>query len=175
MNFDVYGPYEIARFTPKKLITKESCTDLQSRLSEFDTSCGCYIFAMRAGKGIKPWYVGQANKSSLIQEALNPSNIVKFNTDVLSRFKGTPVIFFLPLLTGNKKVFAKPTKRKEGRKSVDFLEEWLIASALQKNPSLINKQKTKFLRDIHVRGIFNPVQGEADDHSAALKKTLNLS
>jgi hypothetical protein len=173
MNFDVYGPYEIKRFTPSKLLTKDTLLAIRAQCPDLILTCGCYVFATRAGKGFTPWYVGQANKTSLIAEAFNASNINKLN-EAFAHIKGTPVVFFLPLLTKNGN-FAKPSSAGKGRKSVDFLEEWLIASALQKNSKLINQQKTKFLRELHVRGLFNARQGEADVHSNKLKKALNLS
>ena len=83
MNFDVVGPFLITRHGPKKLIDKQSFFDLRDRVEEvregLSKACGCYVFAIRAGKGFTPLYVGQACARPLVAEALNPSNISKYN------------------------------------------------------------------------------------------------
>lgn len=172
MRFDVYGPFTIERFGRKKLITKDSIDDL---LSQFDNekkglsdSCGCYVFALRAGKGYTPYYVGQTHKQSIAIEALNPSNISKYNG--IQKY-GTPVIFAIPLLTP-KGAFRDPEKVKGRLASVDFLERWLIRKCLEKNWNLLNNKETAFLRKIEVRGIFNSGRGDATKHTTQLKKAI---
>lgn len=174
MRFDVAGPFELRRYGSKKILTDESLADLKVQLEEWETglaeACGCYLFAMRAGKGLMPYYVGQACKRSLSKEALNSANIVKFNK-ILSNRNGTPVIFLLPMRTPSGK-FRKQKKTNGGLNELDFLERWLIAAALEKNSTLINNKETYFLRNIHVSGIFNPRQGEATLASQELAKAL---
>jgi len=101
MNFDVSGPFEISRFGKKKNITKESLEYLKQEMEDWEEglseACGCYIFSKRAGKGIIPWYVGQACRLPIYKEALNPDNITKYNK-VLDE-KGTPLLFVIPART----------------------------------------------------------------------------
>lgn len=134
-------------------------------------ACGCCVFAIRASHGFTPWYVGQSQKQTIIGEAMNASNIVKYN-DVLNGKQGTPVLFLLPLQTPTGRFVKQPDGSLE---SVEFLERWLIAAALEKNSELINNRETKFLREIHVTGILNARQGEAHPASRALRQTLGLS
>ena len=178
MNFDVCGPFELTRFTKKNLITGETLKkfkkDLEKLLPGIDKSCGCYIFCLRNNKNsVKPWYVGQANKSYLIDESLNPSNQTKYNI-IMSENKGTPILYLLPQLTKKLNYYARPTKKKDGKKSINFLEDWLIGSAVQVNPNLINVKKTKMLRELHVTGLFNAKHGESSRSSRFLKTTLKL-
>ncbi len=57
-----------------------------------------------------------------------------------------------------------------------FLERWIIAVAIEKNPDLRNNKETRFLRQIHVVGIFNAKQGESTSGSRRLRKPLvNIS
>ncbi len=175
MKFDIYGPYDIPRnrYGKSNLITKDSVATLREVIDNDSlvNGCGCYVFAMRAGKGFKPWYVGQASRMKLLDEALNPNNREKYNKISASQ-KGTPILFLIPKLTTGGK-FAKPTRNKNGElKAVNFLEEWLIATALQKNPKLINHQNTHFLKYLHVVGLFNPKVGEGTTCSRALKRTI---
>lgn len=177
MNFDVYGPIEIARKGNKGLITKESLDELAERLDEesegLTGACGCYVFALRAGGSVIPWYVGQANKSKLVQESMNSSNREKYNVVLDCYERAVPLMYFLPLITpaGG---YAKPTTTDNGRKSIDFLEDWLISTAIDKNPDLVNLKKTMLLRNLHVTGMFNAGQGEATKASTSLKRTLGL-
>lgn len=175
MKFDIYGPYVVPKinYRKTKLITKDSIALLQANIDndELINGCGCYVFAIRAAKGYTPWYVGQAAKMRLLAEAMNSNNREKYNK-ILGDHAGTPVLFLLPKLTNSGKL-AKPTKNKKGElKAVTFLEEWLIASALQKNPKLVNKQNTHFLKNLHVIGLFNPKSGEAHNCSAELKRAI---
>ncbi|WP_400768750.1 hypothetical protein [Methylosinus sporium] len=174
MNFDVLGPFVITRHGPKNLISKQSFIDLREEVEKkrigLSNACGCYVFAMRAGKGITPFYAGQACATPLIGEAMNPSNIAKYN-DVPHR-KGNPVMFLLPMVTPTGKLRKRPTNGKPLR-SIDFLEEWLIATCLIKNPNLINNKKTKILRNIHVTGILNAKPGSGKNRaSSALKRAI---
>jgi hypothetical protein len=171
MNFDVAGPFKLTRHGTKKLITDQSLTELKAELEGRDSglskACGCYVFAIHTPKGYTPYYVGQASKQSIVGEALNPSNREKYNK-ACSESKGSPTIFLLPKLT------PKGRYKKKGRVSatIDFLEGWLIAAALQKNRELINTKETRFLREISVAGIFNPKKGKPQKASRELKKAL---
>jgi len=85
-----------------RLITAESRNALYDSVTAEDAgladACGCYVFAIRASHGFTPWYVGQSQKQTIIGEAMNAANIVKYN-DVLNGKQGTPVLFLLPLQT----------------------------------------------------------------------------
>ena len=174
MDFDVVGPFDLTRHGAKTLITDQSLKDLAQNLEEsregLSEVMGCYVFALRAGRGYTPWYVGQACKRSILKEALNPSNREKYNK-VLSERKGTPTIFFIPKQTPGGK-FRKIKKAGGGLEAVNFLERWLISTCIQKNPELVNNRETKFLRNIHVTGIFNAKKGEAHKSAQSLKKAL---
>ena len=171
MNFDVIGPIEITRHGRKKIITKQSASEFRNQLEDIEEgladSCGCYVFAKRAGKGIIPWYVGQACRSRMGMEALNAENRSKYN-DVLEG-KGTPVLFVIPARTPTGKLRRRPSKALQ---TLSFLEKYLIAAALDRNPTLINSKETRFMRELHVVGILNPKKGEATTASRDLYKTL---
>jgi hypothetical protein len=117
-------------------------------------------------------YVGQACKSFLVKEALNASNRGKYN-EVLSEKNGRPFLFFVPMRTPTGRL--RRSKTGAGRlATIDFLEEWLIATALRKNPNLMNNRKTRFLRSVHVTGVFNAKHGEATKAAQLLRKGLGL-
>ncbi|WP_147262616.1 hypothetical protein [Roseiarcus fermentans] len=172
MNFGAEGPFELRRYGLKSLINNDTISFLRAALEKFDLglseACGCYVFAVRAGRGFTPYYVGRAEKRSILNESLNPSNIIKYN-NVISNIKGTPTMFVLPMLTPQGR-YRKLATGELG--SLRFLEKWLIAQCIEKNPDLVNNKETKFLRSIHVTGIFNATQGEAHAGSTALRKAI---
>jgi hypothetical protein len=174
MHFDVAGPFELSRFGLKKLITDNSVKVLKPTLDAWEEglseACGCYVFAIRAGKGCSPYYVGQACKRSILIEALNPSNREKYNK-ALSERKGTPLLFFIALRTPTGK-FRKKSQVSGGLAYVDFLERWLIAASIEKNERLINNKETRFLRNMHVVGVFNARKGESTRASQDFEKTV---
>jgi hypothetical protein len=175
MNFDVAGPFKINRYGKKsKIINDQSLEEfkgvidsLKGRHEGLSDAIGCYVFAIRAGKGYTPYYVGQTCRQSLVKQALNPSNIMKFNK-VCSSGSGNPFLFFIPMLTKSDR-YAKKTK---GNKAIKYLERWLIDVAISKNPGLINKIETHFLKNMYVTGIYNAAQGGSTTASKLLFKTL---
>jgi hypothetical protein len=146
-------------------------TELKAELESWDSglskACGCYLFALHTPKGYTPHYVGQASKSSIAGEALNPLNREKYNK-ACSESKGSPTIFLLPKLTPK----GKYKRKGSASATIDFLERWLIAAALEKNPRLINTKETRFLRKISVVGIFNAKKRKPPKASQYLRKTL---
>jgi hypothetical protein len=173
MFFDVAGPFELNRNGKKKNITDEAIDELKQKLEAWETglseACGCYVFAIRAGKGFTPYYVGQTCKSSILKEALNPLNLGRYNK-ALDGSNGTPILFLIPIRTPTQK-FRKKSKM-ASIPSLDFLERWLIAAAIEKNPHLLNAKETRFLTQIRVTGILNAKKGEATNASKLLAKTL---
>jgi len=169
MDFDIAGPFKIGReeFLNGRLITKSSISYLWEELEVWNDglsgAVGCYVFGIKAAKGIIPYYAGQALKRPILDEAFNASNILKYNEALVDRKAGTPILFVLPWLTTGGK-YRKPSGV-ESHPTLDFLEDWLIGAALQRNRNLINNKKTKFLRDVHVTGSFNANRGERTDAS----------
>ncbi len=174
MDFDVCGPLVLGRFGANKLIFRDALNPLKEELEEYESglsgACGCYIFALRAAKGYRPWYVGQSCKTSIANEALNSTNREKYNR-ILSEYTGTPVLFLMPLRTP-KGGFRKLKTTDGSLKSVSFLERWLISVAIHKNPDLANNKETMLLRRLHVAGVFNARKGESTKASQELNKAL---
>ena len=162
MDFDIAGPFALSRHGQKQMITKLSLRDLKTELDDWEEglsdACGCYVFAIRAGRGYTPYYVGQASKRAVADEALNPSNREKYN-EVLGHGRGRPMLFILPMRTPRGKFRRK--RQADGKTpAMNFLERWLITTAIQRNREIVNNKETKFLRGIHVVGLLNSKRGE---------------
>ena len=175
INFTVWGPFKLFCDPEKKYqITKDSGPELAAQLDSKDKkladSHGCYMFALRAGKGYTPWYLGKASKSSLAKEAMNFSNILSYN-GVINSHNGTPVLFVIAHMTPGRKFHKKSTGSGKNA-AIDFLENWLIGKALEKNHELINRQQTNFLKNLRVDGIFNARKGKPPPAAKELHRVL---
>ena len=141
MEYTIHGPFEIKRQgkTVNHLATelKKFWSEIDEQFEGLSFACGCYLFALKAGKGSTPWYVGKAEKQSFSKEVFN-SHKVQYYNDIIANQKGKPIIFILAKRTRKKK-FVKPSKN--GHSDIDFLETLLIGAALGKNRDLLNKKK----------------------------------
>jgi hypothetical protein len=138
--FHVHGPFEIPAQVGKKgskIIGKDDVKNFwksDEGLEKIAGHVGCYVFAVKAGRGSMPAYIGKTTKS-FEKEALTNANRSKYN-EYMSHYvaRGKPVMFFLSYLR-------KPGPINE--KHIDELETFLTQVAVARNEKLINAQKAK--------------------------------
>lgn len=129
--FTCQGPFDVptARLPGGKSITPAQIKSFWAANPDHVASVGCYVFGMRAGKGITPFYVGKATKS-FGQEAFAPHKLTKY-LPALSEYKrGTPVMFFV--------AYPKAKKGSTNLRHIAALEKFLIQQAAIANPYLCN-------------------------------------
>ena len=163
--FLIDGPYKIlfeqrpgGRVLLHKDFWKQS-DDLES----LESDRGCYVFAVRNGRGTKPLYVGKATKS-FKQECLNPANKHKFADGLADYQKGTPVLYFVrhPLNRG-----------KTNAKQIGEIENFLIQNALRRNAALQNirgRQAPKW----SIRGVIRGGQGKPTKAESEFRRLMGL-
>lgn len=156
MHYSIHGPFEIERqhngLVGRSNKERKTFWDkVRQEDSSLPTGCGCYLFAVRAAKGIKPWYVGVAEKQPFETECFSSHKLTIYN-DVLAKRKGTPILFLIAKRTKKNKLSSPSKKRHPSSK---FLESMLIGVALDKNSKLMNIQKTKFMREMSVPCLIN--------------------
>jgi hypothetical protein len=93
---------------------------------------GCYVFAMRAGKGYRVWYVGKT-KNKFSAECFQSHKLEKYNEVLFEGRKGTPVMFFIAPRDGVIVV---------DKHDLASMEKQLIQIAYAKNPELKNVHGT---------------------------------
>ena len=133
-------------------------------------SIGCYIFSVRAGRGILPWYVGLAEKQSFRKECFTSHKLVHYN-NVLASQKGTPMMTFISKYTPGGKLL-NPTGNEH--RDIKFLERMLISNCLQRNPCVSNARDTKLLRDMVVPGLLNSPTGMPPSSVSAFKTLIGV-
>lgn len=164
--FKVAGPFELSFSKSKggKHLGKEHYRRFWARHSQMANRRGCYIFAMNAGKGSTPWYVGKATKS-FKQEIFTPHKISKYQ-DALSRSKtGTPILYFVVYP-------AQPGK--PANATIGSLERQLIGHAEEKNRGLLNVQGKKRQPSYRVAGLLHRGKGKPPKAAQALRSCLGL-
>lgn len=163
MNFFPHGSIEIERQSNGLIATdKESLLAFWSRVDEelqegLSGAIGCYIFSIRAGKGVLPWYVGLAEKQSFRKECFTSHKLVHYNNAIANR-KGTPLLTLVAKYTPGGRII-NPTG--SGHRDIQFLETMLISNCLGRNADLYNIRDTKFIREMVVPGLLNTPQGKA--------------
>lgn len=164
----VYGPFDVD-FEDRpggKIITSKHGSAFWSmpKVSGLKAKQGCYVFAMRAGKGFKPWYVGKASKGfagetftdhkrNLYQEALSWGH------------KGTPVLFF---------VAPPDKKRKVPSNALSHMEKELIQFAAKKNPKLCNTHHRNNLPQWTIKGVIRAAPGKPNAREKKFSKMMNI-
>ena len=93
---------------------------------------GVYVFAVRAGRGFRPIYIGKATRS-FKSEVFKAHQIHHYNIALANTGKGTPCVFF---------ICAPGSRKKVSRKLCGEIETFFIQLAVQKNPHLRNDRKT---------------------------------
>ncbi|MBM4038681.1 MAG: hypothetical protein FJ290_09215 [Planctomycetes bacterium] len=131
---------------------------------------GCYVFGTRAGRGIKPWYVGLASSQPFQTECFALHKITIYDRAVAGR-KGNPILFLLARRTPTGR-FAKPSDNK--LEDLTFLETFLKGIAFRKNKGLMNVAGTKRLRMMEVPGLLNSPRGANARAVIELRKALNV-
>ena len=174
MRFVPYGPFDIPKGKNGLIDTrKESLAELWAQVAVTGTdglpqAVGCYIFAVRAGKGLRPWYVGLAEKQPFQVECFSSHKLNHYNQAIAAR-KGTPFLTLIARLTpgGN---YAKASKT--AHRDIRLLEEMLIGACLRRNPRLLNVKDTMLLKQMIVPGLINNPKGRVPSSVTHLRALL---
>jgi hypothetical protein len=173
MKFAIYGPYEIPR--SNGLVETAAASknkfwaDVGASVTGLPDACGCYVFAVKARRGTLPWYVGLTTKRTFRDEALGYYQVIQYG-QALGRKVGVKPMLFLLAKETPKGRFAKPSRN--SHKDVEFLERFMFALALNRNPKLRNTKNTRFLKKLVVPGVINSPRRPPKGSERELKAVL---
>src|SRR2546426_8425647 len=131
---EVLGAFDVPIDESARAITPQEGPEFFEEHPHLAARRGVYVFAMRAGKGIMPWYVGKAARG-FRGECFTLDKALKYTIAMNKQGKGTPVLFFVAL-----------PLRKKGPTNTTVIagvETFLIRAAKARNPDLLNKQGVK--------------------------------
>ena len=163
--FTVQGPLEIPVYSGKggRTITPEDISAFWATNKDVQSAYGCYVFAIRAGKGYTPGYVGQAKKT-FKQELFAPHKLAKYQQFLADYAKGTPVLFLI----------ACPVKKgARNLAHIADLEDFLIQTAVSVNPDLLNIQGTA-QADWGISGVLRAGQGKRSIAATEFMRCLKM-
>ena len=144
--FDLYGPYDIPSdeesWTPSMLKRFLAGDD------DLSAAIGCYVFCIRHGKNIKPWYVGMTvNKKGFKEEVFAQHKRAVLKS--LCKRRGSVCLFLFPLLTETDR-FAKG---RSNRSTIMWLEGTLMGMAFSRNPEIVNIRGLNYRKNVDVFGL----------------------
>lgn len=168
IQLEVSQPYDIpcqkAAKGPAKCITSQHVISFWATgASQYAQKQGCYVFALRAGRGYTPWYVGKTKRQNFQNECFGPYQLGKYNQAMFSH-NGKPVMFFVAA-GGNKKVLAKEIVRE--------MEHFLTEQGHYENPDILNKTNTKH-PEWGIKGVIRSSQGQPNVNAKAFARMMGL-
>lgn len=162
--FTVEGPFDVPLEKGSKGISiKNNCPDFWNSCEYLAEERGCYVFAIRAGRGFRPIYVGKT-KNTFRKECFASHKISQHYTPAIQNGKGSPVIFLL---------IAERRKGGPNEAAITDLESYLIKEARKKNPKLSNKQKNS-ARKWAIKGLIGGGRAKTSTAATAFKKAVGI-
>jgi len=160
--FTVHGPYSVAvTVLPHgRQIDVGSAEQFWATQPDLADAVGCYVFGLKTGGGITPWYVGKSG-TGFRHECFQSHKLQHYN-ETLMRHVGTPVVFLIRKESG-------PPGSLES--CLHRVEEYLIAEALHHNPELTNIQRVEW----SIRGIYHSSRGRQSGDALLLSRALGLA
>lgn len=161
----VHGPFKIPTYEGKaaKIITAENIKEFWSDYEAMARGRGCYLFAIRAGGGVTPYYVGRATRD-FKREVFASHKLAKYQQSLADYRKGTPVLYFIA---------APPSKGAPNVSVIAEMEEYLIQTAVSQNADLLNVKGTKKER-FAIAGVLRSGVGKPSKAARSLKACLGL-
>jgi len=161
--YEVRGPFKVPiekRPAGRKIGDPEEFWEKNEHLKE---KKGIYVFGMRAGKGIVPYYVGKT-ATGFQHEAFHFHKLDKYNDALLEYKRGKPVMFFI----------VRPVKRGTvKKKEISKIEDFLIQVGIAKNSGLLNVRGTKQPKWT-IAGVIRSNRGQSTKAARQFKAMMNL-
>lgn len=162
--FAVEGPYEVPCVDkPGGKVISEELSSFWEKCKKVQNRRGCYVLAMRAGKGFTPLYVGKTSRT-FDKECFTDHKLVHYHHALSDYAKGTPVMFFIVL---------PRAKGKPNQKEIVEVEDFLIQVGRTANPDLRNI-KGNVAPNWGIKGVIRGGKGKASQGAKQLKKLLKM-
>lgn len=171
--FDVYGPFPVARheglYTSRQSAFWASAEDEAARgAAGLSQAVGCYMFCLKHGSSIRPWYVGMTVAQDGYKGEVFERHKLKIYNEVHGGRRGTGVMFLFPLHTPSGR-FSRGASNKP---VVLWLERYLMMSAYARNPDITNIRDMRHLRDVQVLGVLGKAKGRPHREVTDVRRAL---
>jgi hypothetical protein len=163
--FSVNGPIEVPCYQGRagRTITDDNVREFWDRNPDLADKRGCYVFGIRAGRGLTPAYVGQATQA-FKQEVFAHHKLTRYQQFLADYQKGTPILFFI----------LAPMKRgAPNRTHIGELEDFLIQTGQAANPHLLNVKGTK-AEEWGIAGVMRGGKGKPSASARQFRRLMKL-
>lgn len=162
--FNIEGPFDVPLQpnVPSKMVA-EDLSSFWTHCPSLKTKVGGYVFAVRAGKGYTPLYVGKTT-NCFEKECFTDHKLKHYNYGIAPYLKGTPVMFFVTYPTKKGKVNAS---------DIADLEDFLIQVGRTINPDLRNIKGVK-QPTWGIKGVIRGGKGKANGSEDAFRRVFGL-
>ncbi|MBQ7188000.1 MAG: hypothetical protein IJR99_01145 [Kiritimatiellae bacterium] len=160
--------FEVSKAFPieveeNRCINADCAAFFQGEAAKYRDKKGCYIFSLRTGNGILPYYVGMTLRS-FAEEAFSDQKISKHYRHIVAKNNGTPLMTFVALV---------PTRGRPPETVIRILESELIKMAYYRNSRLTNRKGIPKERWA-IKGVIRNDQGAPTKEERAFKKLMGL-
>ncbi|WP_443749361.1 hypothetical protein [Asticcacaulis solisilvae] len=171
--FEPYGHFDVARDDATTCSRSQrqlwdQCEALDPGLSR---AIGCYLFCLKDGQIITPWYVGMTRaRDGFRDEVFQDHKLGLYQWSRQQVGRGQPILYLFALCTETGRF---SNARKADEAVIKWTEKMLIGLAYAKNPNLANKRDTKFLENTVINGLLGPRRpGRPPSHVQDLREAL---
>ena len=158
--FEIYGYVNIP--TQNRLIS-EDLTSFWEENELIADRIGCYVFAIKTGRSIVPYYVGLTTKS-FISECFTDHKLKHYHYTINEYDRGKPVMFF---------VLHPKAKGRPNIKEIEEVENFLIQVGVAVNPNIRNIRSTK-QPTWSIKGVVKSGQGNISNDAKLFKKMMGI-
>jgi hypothetical protein len=162
IEFEPHGPFPIKYNGRGERIRFDRNLFWDSKASKFGDRRGCYVFGVKRGKTILPFYVGET-KVRFQGEIFEPHKQAHYRR-ALSGGKAYKAFIFL---------IVQPLKKKPNRKFITDVEHFFIRVAWRRNPSLRNHKGIP-APEWTIPGVTAPAKGKPTQAVRALRQLTGL-
>lgn len=165
VDFSVHGPFDVPTYRGKvgRIVRAAEGSAFFTIHPAWAKRRGCYVFAIRAGRGMTPTYVGKATKS-FSRECFSADKLGKCNQTLVDYARGTLVMFLIAAPMG---------RGRPAEKQIELLEDFLIQVGVAANDDLLNVQGTK-QEQWSLSGLVRSNRGRPSLAATAFKRAMKL-
>lgn len=166
VDFSVHGPFEVPVDSLRSIHEEKVRKEFWEANEELSGTKGCYVFALRSGRGIKPLYVGRTTRASFRRECFNDKNQNDLNR-AMRNTRGTLLLFLIK--------YEKSGRGADNRSAIEALETQLIGEAAKKNVSILNTHGARPKSVPRIKGVLNSQErGRPTKAAQDFKRMLDL-
>lgn len=170
-----FGPFEVPRddYGNVSASLSDFWEEVDAEWAGLSEGRGCYIFGVSpsGGNRVEPWYVGKTNRQGFASECFTPHKLNHYHYALSIYNRGKPQLFLIAQFGPD----GERLYRGSSGSAIDFLETYLIGTAIGVNKELRNKQDTKLYKEVVFPGFLNSPPGNPTGGAIKLKESLRMT